>query len=1194
MEWKMADPILILHLSDLHFGPNSRFCDSDPQRLSQKFYKALEKERIKREISIKIALVIVTGDITERARSEEYKTAEDFFRALAQHLSLDHKRFIFIPGNHDVSWLACKHIELDQEESSFSDEELRRRMDSEKFRKYKEFLENFYGFQQNPKSFDLNCDGCMYDIDDLRLSIAGINTNELESHRKEDHRGFISKNQAQSLMDRWYGDKLNFWIRIIAIHHNPSPTVPENIKDGIKYLEKLGKEGKLKTEDIQRFSSDAVGFEGYENLVRIAEDCQVQLVLHGHHHVAGQRTWPWHGEKAGITNVLSAGSWGLIPDQLPKDQPNSLQMILLNPERNELDSWILVYDPRVRTEGAVELGNFTPDPANLDGFHQRISFLNESQLYDIKQQKEMIKKPDDIIEFKQEARASPKIYYPKPYLLQKHFTGRAEYRRDLTEWLTKGNNPIFVLTGLSGSGKSALTWIWFQHDVLGVHIDDLLIDPPEIAKSYHVPENARPEGVIWWSFYDREARFSVFLEKSVCKLSEWTNSYSITSSNREHLEKLIEILYNHYILIILDGFERELLDNAKDIAYPEEIRIEGNAKKDFRSCTDRYADEFLKRILSPNMRSRVLLTSQLFPKQLEGIDHFPVSYCVHKELQDLKPDEAVKFFRAQGVRGSPTQIETVCSTYGNHSLTLRLLSGLIFFHPEHPGDITAANEYDPVLNPETRTYYILSKIYEVMHPEISELLCKISAFRSTTNYKKIAILSFFKDEGRLKEAIKELTDRGLLQFNRELGLYDLHPIIRKYAYERLVDKEGVHSRLRDYFFRRSKQNNNIPDKLKSSEELIPIIELYYHTAKMGLFDEAYRLFDKRLMYSLYYRFGAYLTIIELLTILLPSSTNGNWGLEKERDRRDVFNALAIAYQRLGQLTLAEYYNNLAVELSDKLGNKKDRIINRSNLADVQIELGKFAEARKILQQRVEGKEDEFASSVLHRAKAHLFIYEGNFTDASQELNNSLRIINKLNTKSRMLQSLCVIYAEKSRLYLFRKMPAEALKFAEKSLTYCIKPKKEGESFERDFIVAEWLIGASYVSLSNCQSERKNEFLDHGEFHLSEAIVRCRNINLADLEPAILLTWAQCYYSNHDFKKSAIFAEDALNLAERCGQLLYQAEIHNFFAQLALNNGDYENAQKHAETAHKLALCGYNPALSKAKSILDKLDQIIKT
>jgi 3',5'-cyclic AMP phosphodiesterase CpdA len=520
LEQKLIEPILILHLSDLHFGPNSRFCDSDPKELGQKFYQALEIERNKRRIDTKISLVIVTGDITERARLEEYDKAKDFFDILSEKLEIGHERFIFVPGNHDVYWVACKRAELDQEESNFSDEELRKRINSEKFENFEKFLEGFYGIPQDQIGVDLNYDGFIYNLDDLKLSVAGLNSSEIESHRTEDHRGSLSEGQAQSLMNKWHEDKLNSWLKIIAIHHNPAPTVPQNVRDGIKYLEKLEEDGKLKSEDVQRFASDAVGFEGRENLKRVAEDCRVQLILHGHHHAAEQEAWTWRGQQSGITNILSAGSWGLIPDELPKNQPNNLQLILLNPVKKELRSWTLVYDPRVRTEGIVALGNFTSDPANPDGYCQQLSLPDGFKLDYQEQPKEQKENSDDIMEAKTEIQASPKIYYPKPYLLQKHFTGRVKYRQILTEWLTRGNNPIFVLTGLSGSGKSALTWIWFQHDVVGSSIDDLLPDPTEAAEGYCVPESARPQGVIWWSFYEKEARFSEFLEKSVTNAQE--------------------------------------------------------------------------------------------------------------------------------------------------------------------------------------------------------------------------------------------------------------------------------------------------------------------------------------------------------------------------------------------------------------------------------------------------------------------------------------------------------------------------------------------------------------------------------------------------------------------------------------------------------------------------------------------------
>lgn len=115
-----------------------------------------------------------------------------------------------------------------------------------------------------------------------------------------------------------------------------------------------------------------------------------------------------------------------------------------------------------------------------------------------------------------------------------------------------------------------------------------------------------------------------------------------------------------------------------------------------------------------------------------------------------------------------------------------------------------------------------------------------------------------------------------------------------------------------------------------------------------------------------------------------------------------------------------------------------------------------------------------------------------------------------------------------------------------------------------------------------------EFLDQAKIHLREALIRCRNINLAYLEPAILLGLAKWYRANNELRKAENMAEESLIMADRSEYRLYQAEIHNFLAQLALSNNDRENAKKHAQIAYERASCGYKPALDDAKFVLDKL------
>ena len=57
---------------------------------------------------VPFAAVVVTGDVAETARPREYEDAAAFLGALAQEIELAPRRFVFCPGNHDVSWDNCQ------------------------------------------------------------------------------------------------------------------------------------------------------------------------------------------------------------------------------------------------------------------------------------------------------------------------------------------------------------------------------------------------------------------------------------------------------------------------------------------------------------------------------------------------------------------------------------------------------------------------------------------------------------------------------------------------------------------------------------------------------------------------------------------------------------------------------------------------------------------------------------------------------------------------------------------------------------------------------------------------------------------------------------------------------------------------------------------------------------------------------
>src|SRR5262249_49654894 len=115
---------------------------------------------------------------------------------------------------------------------------------------------------------------------------------------------------------------------------------------------------------------------------------------------------------------------------------------------------------------------------------------------------------------------------------------------------------------------------------------------------------------------------------------------------------------------------------------------------------------------------------------------------------------------------------------------------------------------------------------------------------------------------RFDAVLDELEERGLLSFDREQRHYDMHPVVRGYAYDCLTGNErgATHARLRDYF-----AEVQAPEKVERLEELTPVIELYHHTIGMGGLDEAGSLLQDRLEKAVSRQFKLVVRVIELFS-----------------------------------------------------------------------------------------------------------------------------------------------------------------------------------------------------------------------------------------------------------------------------------------------------------------------------------------
>ncbi len=70
--------MLLLHLSDLHFGSHSRFGDGDEELVATAFCHQLAQAKDDAGLPAGIDLVCVTGDLTETAHKKELHRAGVF------------------------------------------------------------------------------------------------------------------------------------------------------------------------------------------------------------------------------------------------------------------------------------------------------------------------------------------------------------------------------------------------------------------------------------------------------------------------------------------------------------------------------------------------------------------------------------------------------------------------------------------------------------------------------------------------------------------------------------------------------------------------------------------------------------------------------------------------------------------------------------------------------------------------------------------------------------------------------------------------------------------------------------------------------------------------------------------------------------------------------------------------------------
>jgi tetratricopeptide (TPR) repeat protein len=765
--------------------------------------------------------------------------------------------------------------------------------------------------------------------------------------------------------------------------------------------------------------------------------------------------------------------------------------------------------------------------------------------------------------------ATQKWFFGHRYGDIENFTGRTSELKMLTDWLNNDKDNLLILRALGGFGKSILTWQWFNN-----HVD-----------------KTKWQTAVWWSFYEKESGFESFLSETLKHLG-----VEVKESARQQVNDLLEALRGTNILIVLDGFERLLRQYGKMDAALQSDDEDADIDPSQRDCSSPLTETFLRGLSGAGMRSKVLMTTRLCPRALESADGKLLKGCRDEALSAFSPEDAVTYFHNEGIAATRAEIIAACSAYGYHPLSLSLLVGLINEDHEKRGDIEVVKNLEIFEDVRARRHHVLERAYESLAPERRDLLSKISCFRGSMEY---AVLKKVFPSADLDKALLDLRKRGLLQYAGESQRYDMHPIVRHYAYDKFAapDKTDAHTRLVNYFEAVPK-----PQTVTTLEDLAPVIELYHHMVRAGNLDEACDLFYDRISKPTFYQFGAYQLRIELLRALFLDGEDKPPRLKKEGDQAWTLNGLANSYALSGQprraVPLFEMTNDI---YENKTKNKKHLAIGLGNVVYQQLSVGALTEAERNARRGISLDQEiqDFGwEAENHRFFGEILCYRGKWDEAEQEFVSAFTLFEK--EKDIQMQGVTCSYRAVRFLLMARATQKSsiqnlksAIASASRALELADEDTKQRYTHPRDYIRAYWLLGSAYLM---------NIELTLAEENLSKALNLCRQINMVDHEADILLDLARLRYAQGDFKDAQEKASEALMITERSGYVLQGADVNLFLAELTLaeirekrleSSRGKELARKYAQEALLLATCDgppyyYKVAYEEAERMLARL------
>ncbi len=729
--------------------------------------------------------------------------------------------------------------------------------------------------------------------------------------------------------------------------------------------------------------------------------------------------------------------------------------------------------------------------------------------------------------------------------------GRDEVLKQLDRAWDNPHCHILELVAFGGVGKTSLVNKW----LLGLAEQDYRGATRVYAESFY-SQGASEGG---------QASADTFIAAA---LKDFGDADPALGSPWDKGRRLANLIRREPTLLILDGVE--------PLQYPA-----GEMKGQLK---DPALQTLLKDLAIPNP-GLVIVTTRLEVAELQGYtqsrDPAKVAPVTVIDLENLSEAAGAELLKHLGVKGTQGELQQASQEFKGYALALTLLGR--YLAVVYGGDIRRRDEIPALTEEEEKGGHArrVMQAYEIWlkdRPELLEILRLMGLFDRPAQTgaikavsKNPAIEGLTSHLAKLsrdkrKYALKALRDLRLLDAFDPHNPYslDCHPLVREYFGERLQEDfpeswQAGHSRLYEYY------RNLAPDLPDTMEAMAPLYAAVVHGCRAGRHQEAFtEVYMRRIcrgneQFS-WRKLGAGAADLVAHAAFFESPYETPVAYLTEADQGMLLNNAGVLLWDLDRLQDAQEAMQAgltrAVDRRD-WGNATRGVFN---LAELLVLRGELDRAEALALQALEmGSSDKTDIIDTKSCLAYVRHLRGANQEAGELFRQAEALQKKLQSAEPYLYSLRGFWF--CDLLLDQRQYQEVVRRAGHTLNIA-------ERYQwLSFIGQDHLsLGRAYIAQYLAEGDGN---LDRAAEQFSDAVDFLRRAGAQHFLVLGLLGRAAFYRVTEDWPQAHRDLEEALEMCQRSGIRLYEADAHLEYARLHLAQGNEVEARQSLAIAKEM-------------------------